>query len=80
MPQRKVDPLGRNHSIVRKPLNRHHVDAVCDYILVHEEKDFFAGDERPSVNHVYYDAYVVLFGSSQAIGMLTRAQEKWDKL
>ncbi len=30
--------------------------------------------------HVYYDAYVVIFGTDTAIKMLAKAQEKWDEL
>lgn len=80
MPQRKVDPLGRNHTTIHKPTNRHAVDRVCHYILNTEEKDFCSGDERPRWSHVFFDAYVVVYGYEEAIKMLRVQQEKWDKL
>ncbi len=79
MPKRKVDPLGRNHGTVQKPTNRANVDSVCYYVLNNEEKDFHFGEERPSVNSVYYDAYMVIYGTAEANKMLRKAQEKFDE-
>lgn len=57
---------------VAKPHGRHHVDSVCNYILEHEEKDF---RENPSTNHVYYDAYAVIYGIAAANRMAASARE-----
>lgn len=69
----------RKHQTVKKPKNRAQVDSVCNYILMHEEEDFFKGDNKPSAKHVYYDAYSVMFGSVEAGQMLAEAREEWKK-
>lgn len=75
-----ADPLGRKHQSVRKPKNRHHVDSVCNYILDTEHNDFYStSGERPSINHVYFDAYAVIHGLEAAMIMLRNAQEEFDK-
>jgi hypothetical protein len=79
MPKRKVDPLGRNHQIDRRPTNRGSVDNVCNYILKHEKEDFFNGEERPSSKHVYFDAALVIYGSGPACVLLHQAQDDWEK-
>lgn len=71
------DKLGRKQGqTVAKPHGRHHVDSVCRYILETEAKDF---NENPSVKHVYYDAYAVLFGVATAGEMLRRTRDEQDR-
>ena len=67
-----ADPLGRKHQIDRKPKNRANVDRVCGYAMNMERKSF---QRNPSANHIYFDAYLVLFGSDKAYEMLTKARE-----
>lgn len=80
MPKRKVDPLGRNHQIERRPTNRGSVDNVCNFVLNHFKDDFLCSDIgiRPNSKHVYYDAYLVIFGTKAANEMLSKAQKDWD--
>lgn len=72
MPVRKVDPLGRNHQTVKRPTNRSNVDSVCNFILKHEQKSFM---KKPSIAHVYFDAYSVIFGNPAAVEMLKGARK-----
>lgn len=66
------DPLGRKHQTVRKPTNRPAVDHVCNYVLIKAKDEFY---RKPSVKHVYYNAYLVIFGSEAAALMLADARD-----
>jgi glutaredoxin len=68
-----ADPLGRKHTTIHKPKNRHQIDRVCDYVLFAKRKDFA---KKPSADHVYFDAYSVIYGTDEAYKMLTKAKEK----
>lgn len=70
-----ADPLGRKHQTIKIPKNRHNVDRVCDWIL--NDKELKACFKRkPTSEHVYFDAYLVLFGSDEAYKMLSEARDK----
>jgi hypothetical protein len=74
-----ADPLGRKHTTIHKPKNRHHVDSICDHILTHEKTDFHHGKRKPSAQHVYFDAFAVMYGVEEACKMLDEARTKWEK-
>lgn len=63
-----ADPLGRKHQVPRSVKNRSQVNRVCDYVLEAERKDFL---KSPSANHIYFEAYLVIFGSDEAYKMLS---------
>lgn len=71
-----ADPLGRKHTTIHKPKNRPQVDRVCAYVCATTAKDF---KKKPSANHIYFDAFVVLFGSDEAYKMLTKVREKDER-
>ena len=67
------DPLGRNHQIKRRPTNRDSVNNVCDYVLDCERENF---NKNPSAKHVYYDAFLVIYGTDEATKMLAKARDE----
>ena len=68
-PKRGPDPLGRRTQLPRTVTNRAQVDRVCDWVLDVMKADF---EVRPSANHVYFDAYSVIFGMPAAGEMLRK--------
>lgn len=65
------DPLGRRTQLPRTATNRAQVDRVCDWVLdsASIKAEFL---KKPSANHVYFDAYSVIFGMAAAGEMLRK--------
>lgn len=68
-----ADPLGRKHTTLHKPRNRHQVDRCADYVMDKEKKSFL---KKPSSSHIYFDAYALMFGVDTAHDMLFEARKK----
>lgn len=62
----------RQHQTVKQPTNRHYVDHVCNWVLEFAKKGF---RKDPSVNHIYFSAYAVIFGTDAANKMLSEARD-----
>lgn len=67
-----ADPLSRKHQLPKTIKKRTQVDRVCDHVLVTEIDNF---KKAPSNTHVFFDAYTIIYGFSEACKMLERVRK-----
>lgn len=71
-----ADPLGRKHTTIHKPKNRWQMDRVCEHVMKTSKWDF---ESKPSLDHIYFDAYAVYYGTDAAFKMLNETREKNER-